>query len=165
MNNSSFYYPRPILAIGYCRCLHLCVCVPVCVSVCAKWLATIGKWITEIIVTPLISVHSYIQPTLSQIISSCSAQLVCPNCPTVAYAKYRHGYGPILVRVIVCCLAATSHYLNQLWLTIIGVLWHSPQTVMLNTIYLSIGIVCQPLLPLCPHTVISVSCNISVIAQ
>ena len=29
-----FFYPRPVLAFGYCRCLRLCVCVCVCVSVC-----------------------------------------------------------------------------------------------------------------------------------
>ena len=28
-------YPRPVLAIGYCRCLRLCVCVRVCV--CQSW--------------------------------------------------------------------------------------------------------------------------------
>ena len=28
------FYPRPVLAFGYCRCLRLCVCVCVCVSVC-----------------------------------------------------------------------------------------------------------------------------------
>ena len=27
-----FFYPRPVLAFGYCRCLRLCVCV--CLSVC-----------------------------------------------------------------------------------------------------------------------------------
>ena len=27
-----------------------------------------------------------------------------------------------------CCLAAPSHYLNKCWLTINGVLWHSPNT-------------------------------------
>ena len=32
---SSFnFYPRPVLAFGYCRCLRLCVCVCVCLSVC-----------------------------------------------------------------------------------------------------------------------------------
>ena len=29
-----FYYPRPVLAFGYCRCLRLCVCVSICLSVC-----------------------------------------------------------------------------------------------------------------------------------
>ena len=28
------FYPRPVLAFGYCRCLRLCVCVSVCVCVC-----------------------------------------------------------------------------------------------------------------------------------
>ena len=30
----SNFYPRPVLAFGYCRCLRLCVCVSVCPSVC-----------------------------------------------------------------------------------------------------------------------------------
>ena len=34
MQHSDFYYPRPVLAFGYCRCLRLCVCVCVCLSVC-----------------------------------------------------------------------------------------------------------------------------------
>ena len=28
------FYPRPVLAFGYCRCLRLCVCVSVCPYVC-----------------------------------------------------------------------------------------------------------------------------------
>ena len=28
------FYPRPVLAFGYCRCLRLCVCLSVCLSVC-----------------------------------------------------------------------------------------------------------------------------------
>ena len=27
------FYPRPVLAFGYCRCLRVCVCVCVCLSV------------------------------------------------------------------------------------------------------------------------------------
>ena len=32
------FYPRPVLAFGYCRCLRLsvCVCVSVCLSVCVS---------------------------------------------------------------------------------------------------------------------------------
>ena len=30
----NFFYPRPVLAFGYCRCLRLCVWVSVCLSVC-----------------------------------------------------------------------------------------------------------------------------------
>ena len=28
------FYPRPVLAFGYCRCLCQCVCVRVCLSLC-----------------------------------------------------------------------------------------------------------------------------------
>ena len=28
------FYPRPVLALGYCRCLRLCVRVSVCLFVC-----------------------------------------------------------------------------------------------------------------------------------
>ena len=37
-NINIFYYPRPVLAFGYCRCLCVCVCVRVSVNhefVCA----------------------------------------------------------------------------------------------------------------------------------
>ena len=33
--------------------------------------------------------------------------------------------GSTLVKVMACCLMAPSHYLNQCWLSIKGVLWHS----------------------------------------
>ena len=33
-SSRSIFYPRPVLAFGYCRCLRLCVCVCVCLSVC-----------------------------------------------------------------------------------------------------------------------------------
>ena len=31
--SDSQFYPRPVLAFGYCRCLRMCVCVCVCLSV------------------------------------------------------------------------------------------------------------------------------------
>ena len=31
------FYPRPVLAFGYCRCLRLCVCLSVCLSVCQSF--------------------------------------------------------------------------------------------------------------------------------
>ena len=30
------FYPRPVLAFGYCRCLRLSVCLSVCPSVCVS---------------------------------------------------------------------------------------------------------------------------------
>ena len=31
--NFNHFYPRPVLAFGYCHCLRLCVCVSVCLCV------------------------------------------------------------------------------------------------------------------------------------
>ena len=38
---------------------------------------------------------------------------------------WRHRSGPTLTQVMDCCLTAPSHYLNQCWLLIGGVVWHS----------------------------------------
>ena len=40
-------------------------------------------------------------------------------------AMWRHRSGSTLAHVIACCLTAPSHYLNQCWLIISQVLWHS----------------------------------------
>ena len=39
---------------------------------------------------------------------------------------WRHGSRSTLAQVMACCLTAPSHYLNQCWLMINEVLWHSP---------------------------------------
>ena len=38
------------------------------------------------------------------------------------------GSRSTLAQVMACCLTAPSHYLNQCWLMISGVLWHSPDS-------------------------------------
>ena len=38
-----------------------------------------------------------------------------------------HRSGSTLVQVMACCLTAPSHYLNQCWLIISKVLWHSSE--------------------------------------
>ena len=38
----------------------------------------------------------------------------------------RHRSGSTLAQVMACCLTAPSHYLNQCWLIISKVPWHSP---------------------------------------
>ena len=43
-------------------------------------------------------------------------------------AKWRPRSGSTLVQVMACCLTAPSHYLNQCWLIISEVLWHSPES-------------------------------------
>ena len=34
VNHNMSFYPRPVLAFGYCRWLRLCVCVSLCLCVC-----------------------------------------------------------------------------------------------------------------------------------
>ena len=48
---------------------------------------------------------------------------------------WRHRYGSTLAQVMACCLAAPSHYLNQCWLTIKGVLWHLPESNFTRSIH------------------------------
>ena len=43
-------------------------------------------------------------------------------------AIWRHRSGSTLVKVMACCLTPPGHYLNQCWLIMNGVLWHSPKT-------------------------------------
>ena len=42
-------------------------------------------------------------------------------------AIWRHRSQPTLAQVIAWCLMAASHYLNQCWLPIREVIWHSPE--------------------------------------
>ena len=44
------------------------------------------------------------------------------------YTIWRHESGSTLAQIMACCLMAPSHYSNQCWLLINGVLWHSPMT-------------------------------------
>ena len=41
---------------------------------------------------------------------------------------WRQGSRSTLAQVMACCLMAPSHYLNQCWLMISEVLWHSPDS-------------------------------------
>ena len=43
-------------------------------------------------------------------------------------AIWRHGYGSALAQVMACCLTAPSHHLNQCWLSMREVLWHSEES-------------------------------------
>ena len=42
-------------------------------------------------------------------------------------AIFRHRSMSTLAQIMVCRLTAPNHYLNQYWLIINGVLWHSPK--------------------------------------
>ena len=38
-----FFYPRPVLAFGYCRCQRVCVCMCVCLCVRQSWACPSGN--------------------------------------------------------------------------------------------------------------------------
>ena len=48
--------------------------------------------------------------------------------PSVAIWRWRSW--STLVQVMACCLTAPSHYLNQCWLIICKVLWHSSEDII-----------------------------------
>ena len=48
------------------------------------------------------------------------------------------AFGPRFNQVMACCLVAPSHYLNQSWLIIGEVLWHSPEDNFTGMLTISI---------------------------
>ena len=52
-----------------------------------------------------------------------TADVISTHC-----CLWRHRSGSILAHIMACCLTAASHYHNQCWLIIDGVLLHSPKT-------------------------------------
>ena len=52
-----------------------------------------------------------------------------------SYAIWWHRSGSTLAQVMACCLAAPSHYLNQCWLVISKVSWHSPQCTTIKYLW------------------------------
>ena len=51
----------------------------------------------------------------------------CVNSLRRSDAIWRHRSGSTLAQVMACCLTAPSHYLNQCWLIISKVFWHSSE--------------------------------------
>ena len=51
---------------------------------------------------------------------------------------WRHRSRSTLAQVMACCLMATSHYLNQCWLIISKVLWHSHEGISQEMLQISI---------------------------
>ena len=53
---------------------------------------------------------------------------VCVNSLRPSDAIWRQWFWTTLAQVMACCLTAPSHYLNQCWLIIRGVLWHTSES-------------------------------------
>ena len=49
---------------------------------------------------------------------------------------WRQGSRSTLTQVMACCLTAPSHYLNQCWLMMSDVLWHSPDNKFTENTYI-----------------------------
>ena len=49
-----------------------------------------------------------------------------------------HRTGSTLAQVMACCLMAPSHHLNQYWLIIGNILWHSPEAISQEMLRISI---------------------------
>ena len=61
------------------------------------------------------------------------ASNACVSVPVInslwpSDAIWRQRFGSPLAQVMACCLTAPSHYLNQCWLMISEVLWHSAES-------------------------------------
>ena len=68
------------------------------------------------------AIDSLIYPTVS-------VRLLWPfNSLWTSDVIWRQGSRSTLAQVMACCLTAPSHYLNQCWLMISEVLWHSPDS-------------------------------------
>ena len=50
------------------------------------------------------------------------------DCLTHSHAIWPHRSGSTLAQVMACCLRSPSQWLNQCWLSITGVLWHSSES-------------------------------------
>ena len=96
------FYPRPVLAYGYC-CLRLCVWTSVCPSMCRQ----------VCLCDNLSSVQAKI--TRDNLDQRCKKPV---NSLRPSDAIWRHRSGSTLAQIMAWCLTAPSHYLNQCWLII-----------------------------------------------
>ena len=65
----------------------------------------------------------------TQLKMSSSRQLFCSGLNSLwpSDTIWRHKSGSTLAQLMACCLTAPSHYLNQCWLIISRVQWHSSE--------------------------------------
>ena len=63
---------------------------------------------------------------------SCTCKTTIFNSLGPSDAIWRWRSGSTLIQVMACCLTAPSHYLNQCWLIIGKVLWHSSEDIIIR---------------------------------
>ena len=92
-----------------------------------KTVAWLWDFLTFIMRTStLVKGHQYIKKTCCWL---CCLGL---NSLWPGDAIWWHGTRSTLAQVMACCLTAPSHYLNQCWLIIGEVPWHSSQSIILG---------------------------------
>ena len=84
------------------------------------WIVTREKWLYVCHICMCVDLYVCVR------YSDCITMCGIINSLWPGDAIWRHISGSTSAQVMACCLAAPSHYLNQCWLIIIEVLWHSP---------------------------------------
>ena len=93
---------------------------PMMVSLLTHICVTRPQWVKRFCSTCIISV---ITKAYSMSYDKTSLNSLWPSD-----AIWQHRSGSSLAEVMACCLAASSHYQSQCWLSVSIVLWHSPES-------------------------------------
>ena len=86
------------------------------------------EWRINIIVWNECYCNVVVDSNVCWIKTSAIHMYVCLNSMWPSDAIWWHRSGSTLTRVTACCLTALCHYLNQCWLLISEVLWHSSES-------------------------------------
>ena len=91
-------------------------------NVCRSYVYMTSTWRFKTVVNICVIYHS---TCTSRVLPSITS--VCPvvNSLWPGDSIWRHGTRSTVAQVMACCLTAPSHYLNQCWLIISKVQWHS----------------------------------------
>ena len=91
---------------------------------------TSGENFSEILKAKCIHFHS--RKCIWNVVCKMAAVLYRVKSLWPGDAIWRHGTRSTLAQVMTCCLTAPSHYLDQCWLVIVEVPWHSSQGIILR---------------------------------
>ena len=108
------------------KTIYICICTKLCNVKSQTKHALITGHIVLAVIAETIILAPYLSVTSLQIIlrlGCCRFNSLWPSD-----AKWRHSSGSTLVQGMACCMTAPSHYLNQYWLLIGKVQWHSSES-------------------------------------
>ena len=106
------------------------------------------------------NVHGFVLFLRSQnTLTKCNwtSETTLMNC---CWATPWHILGSVLVQIMACSLMAPSHYLNNYWLIVKRILWHSPEGNFTKVLMNLIGNTClKATLKLSPHPPVTTELN------